>query len=362
MNRFQFLPAVVLLSFVGLLAGDSRKAADDEDEKFAIAPRTVKLDMPNSTLGKVAPAVARAGIPFTFPPESAGQTCDGVFNEKPFWFALEAIASQTGNRIVLRQNGRGIALEPRGKAYEVSSVHGAFRVVVRQVVGRFQLDSGTATHDVQMDVHWEPRFPVFRIDSSPKIAKASDDRGTALSAPAAGSRSQPSGFLHPASVRLDGITRESKRIATLEGKFTITASESMLPFEFDDLTKGKTTVPAPTKSKVAANLKSVEKDEQTWEFRIELDYPPNLPKFESFESWTHENRLRLLGPNKQSFSPDDSEVLTQGSKITAVYRFKEDPKRGLVNPASKGWRLVYEAPSPPLEFTVPFELKDIPLP
>lgn len=337
-------------------------ANDDDEEKFAIAPRTVKMDMPNSTLGKVAPAVAKAGFPFTFPPDAAGQTCDGIFNQKPFWFALEAIASQTGNRIALRENGRVIALEPRGKAYEVSSVHGAFRVMVQQVVGRFQLDSGTTSHDIQMDVHWEPRFPVFRIDSSPKITKATDDKGTALMAPAAGSRSQPSGYLHPATVRLSGITRESKRIASLDGSFTITASASMLAFVFADLTKGKTAVESPTKSKVAASLKSVEKDEQTWEFRIELDYPANLPKFESFESWTHENRLRLLGPDKKAFTPDDSEVLTQGSKITAVYRFKEDPKRGLVNPASKGWNLVYEVPSPPQEFAVPFELKDIPLP
>ena len=44
------------------------------------------------------------------------------------------------------------------------------------------------------------------------------------------------------------------------------------------------------------------------------------------------------------------------------HRFKEDVKKGLVNPASKDWKLVYEAPSPPVEFAVPFELKDIPLP
>jgi hypothetical protein len=55
-------------------------------------------------------------------------------------------------------------------------------------------------------------------------------------------------------------------------------------------------------------------------------------------------------------------VLTQGSKVTATYRFKEDAKRGLVNPATKDWKLIYEVPSPPIEFTVPFELKDIPLP
>ncbi|HEY3787722.1 MAG TPA: hypothetical protein VGL71_02655, partial [Urbifossiella sp.] len=64
----------------------------------------------------------------------------------------------------------------------------------------------------------------------------------------------------------------------------------------------------------------------------------------------------------KSFTSNDFEVQVFGSKVIAIYRFKEDAKRGLVNPASKDWKLVYEAPSPPLEFTVPFELKDIPLP
>ena len=352
-----------IVLFLLLAAAPTLIARDDDDEpKYAVPPRTVTLDMPNSTLGKVAPVLGKAGFPFTFPAEAAGQTCDGVFNKKPFWFSLEMIASQTGNRITIGDGGRKIALEPRGKAYEVSSVHGPFRIAVRQVVSRFQLDSGTSSHDVQMDVHWEPRFPVFRLDSSPKITKATDDKGTVLDAAGGGSKSQPTGFLHPASVRLGGITRDSKRIATLEGNFTVTASEKMLAFEFNDLTKGKTAVPAGTKDKVTASLKAVEKDEGVWEFRLELDYPKGLPSFESFESWTHLNTLRLLGPGGKTFAPDDNEVLTQGSKVTATYRFKEDLKRGLVNPAAKDWKLVYEVPSPPLEFTVPFELKDIPLP
>jgi hypothetical protein len=336
----------------------------DDEERFAIPPRLVKMEMANSTLGKVAPELARkSGIPFTFPPEAAGQTCDGVYNEKPFWFALEMVASQTGNRIVLSDHGRKIALEPRGKSYEVSSVHGAFRVVARQVVGRFVFDSGTAFHEVHLDIHWEPRLPVFRLDSIPKMTRAVADKGTALPAISADSRSQPTGAVHAATIRLGGITREAKRIATIEGNFTVTASETMLAFTFDDLTKGKTASALPVKEKVSATLKRVEKDEKTWEFEIELNYPPNLPKFESFESWTFDNRMRLFSPDAaKSFAPDDHEILTQGSKVTAVYRFKESAAKGLVNPASKGWKLVYEAPSPPLEFTVPFELKDLPLP
>jgi hypothetical protein len=352
-----------------LLFGVSLAAlAADDEEKFAIPPRAVKMEMTNSTLGKVAPELARkTGIPFGFPKDSAGQTCDGVFNEKPFWFALEMIADQTGNRIVLGDRGRKIALEPRGRSYEVSSVHGAFRVVARQVVGRVLLDSGSTVHEVQLDIHWEPRLPVFRIDSVPRVTKAVDDRGTVLTAQHTGSLSQPTGSLHSSIVRLDGLTRSAKRIAAIDGKFSVTASESMLAYRFEDLTKGKADVSPLNEKKreknpVIATLKRVEKDEKTWEFELELVYPSNIPKFESFESWTHENRVRLESPAGNTFSADDHEILTQGSRVLSTYRFKEDPKKGLVRPAAAGWKLVYEAPSPPVEFTVPFELKDIPLP
>jgi hypothetical protein len=357
--RLRLLPPILIIA----IAANFVPADDPEDEKFAIPPRLVKLDMTNSKLGKVAPAVIKqTGIPFTFPEKAAGETCDGVFNGKPFWFALEMMADQTGNRIVLHDSGRKIALEPRGKSREVSDVHGAFRVVAKQVVGRALLDEGVSVYEAHLDIHWEPRFPVFRIESRPRILKATDDRGTALVAQSAGTRSQPTGALHSSTTRLEGLTRESKRIALLQGQYAVTASAKMLTFKFDDLTRGKSAVALPAREKVTATLKRVEKDEKTWEFELELAYPPDLPKFESFESWTTQNRARLVGPDRKAFATDNYEVFTSGSKVTAVYRFAEDARRGLVSPASKGWALEYEAPSPPLEFAVPFELKDIPLP
>lgn len=335
----------------------------EEPPKFAIPPRLVKMEMPNSTLGKVMPAFSRqTGIPVEFPAAAAGETCDAIFNEKPFWFALELMADQTGNRISLRDDGRKIVLVPRGKSREVSSIHGAFRTVARQVVGRYLLDEGTAFHEVHLIVHWEPRFPVFRIDSRPAITKAQDDRGTALTSAAGGAGTQPVGAMHTAVVRLNGVSREAAEIATLAGSFRVTASEKMLPFRFDNLTaKASATVPA--QEKVEAVLKSFAKDEDTWVAEIELTYPPEIPEFESFETWAAGNRLRLIAPDpSKTFEPNSYAVNALGRKVSGTYYFKEDPAKGLANPAAKGWSLVYEAPSTPVEFTVPFELKDIPLP
>ncbi len=355
MRRFA-LPLILATTWMAFLPAA-------EPPTFAIPPRLVKMEMPNSTLGKVLPAFSRqTGIPVEYPPAAAGETCDGIFNEKPFWFALELMADQTGNRVSLRDEGRKIVLVPRGKSREVSSLHGAFRTVARQVVGRYLLDEGIALHEVHLVVHWEPRFPVFRIDSRPLITKAVDDHGTTLSSPSGGARTHPAGAVHTAVVRLNGVPREATEIATLEGSFRVTASEKMLSFRFDKLTaKGSAT--APAQEKVEAMLTSFTRDEDTWIAEIELTYPPEIPEFESFETWATGNRLRLIAPDSnKTFTPTSYAVNALGRKVSATYYFKEDAGKGLANPNAKGWSLVYEAPSTPVEFTVPFELKDIPLP
>ena len=334
-------------------------APADEPEAFAIAPRTVTLDLPNSKLDAVAAALTKkTGLPFTYPPAAAKETCDGVFTGLPFWDALERVADQTGNRIALHDHGRKLALAPRGRSREVSSVAGPFRVVADRVTARTLLDDNVTVYDVGLTVHWEPRFPVFRIDAEPTVTKAADDRGTALTSGGGRAKVNPGGAaVHAATVRLDGLTREARKVALLRGHFTVTASAKMLAFTFDKPAAKGAKVEG---EKVEAVLKRFAKDEDTWEAEVELTYPPAIPVFESFETWTTENRLRLESPDGKAFAPDGRAVHAVGRTVTATYYFKESA--GLKTPTAAGWKLVYEAPSPPVEFRVPFELKDIPLP
>ena len=102
--------------------------------------------------------------------------------------------------------------------------------------------------------------------------------------------------VHSSTVRLAGLTRDSRKIAVLAGEFTVTAAPKMLAFRFDDLT-AKPPVAAPAQEKVTATLKRFEKDETVWEAEVEVSYPPGGPVFESFESWTGENQMRLNSPD-----------------------------------------------------------------
>ncbi|HUR53484.1 MAG TPA: hypothetical protein VMZ71_05110 [Gemmataceae bacterium] len=316
-----------------------------------IPPRTVLLNKTAATPEEVGKA---AGIPVT-----GTGTFPASFDRVPFWTALEKAAAATGQRITLRESGRRVVLEPRGASLEVSSVSGPFRTVARLVTARLNLETGQTAYDVHIDAHWEPRFPVFRVDAVPTITRATDDRNAKLTTTTTKGRSAPTGATHALPVRLGGLTRESRKIAVLAGHYSVIAADRMLAFSFDTLT-AKLPVTPPAQDGVTAILKRIEKDEKTWEVEIELKYPPGGPEFESFEAdaWLSENTLRLVSPDKsKTFRPDDYEARGH----TLIYRFKEDAAKGLTNPAAKGWSIVYETPAPLKEFQVPFELKDIPL-
>lgn len=354
---------ITLLGLGTLAPALALTAVAADPPRPAVPPRAVTLELTNSTLKDVAAALAKqTGLPVTYPEAAGNQPCDAVFNGKPFWEALELIADQTGQRIELKADGAAISLVPRGKSREVSSVAGAFRVVARQVVGRALLDEGTTAHEVRFDAHWEPRFPVFRIDSAPTITEAADDRGMALTPQPGGSGTQPTGYTHAATVRLGGLAREARRIETLKGYFNVVASEKVLTFRFADLA-AKLPAALPVQEQVTATLTRFAKDDATWEAEITLTYPPTIPEFESFEAWAVGNRVRLVSPNGAGvFEPESRNVSATGRRVVGTYYFKEDRAKGLANPAGKGWSLVVEAPTTPVAFRVPFELKDVPLP
>jgi hypothetical protein len=353
--------AVMAYAACGFAATPREAASGDP-----IKARTITFSKSNAVLGEAALELSKqSGIPIAVDPKVLKAACPVNYDKVPFWSALDDLAAKTNTRIVLRDSGKSVSLEPRGKSVSRSFVSGPFRTLGRQAVAKFDLELGAPSYVVQLDAHWEPRFPVFRISSAPQVTKATDDRGTALTASSAKTSTQVTGFAHSFDVvRLDGLTRESKSIAFLQGFYTVTAAEQMLAFRFEDMTAKLPAAP-PAQAGVIASLKRVEKDDNVWEFEVEVSYPAGLPHFESFEEgvWLARNRMQLIPPGGgKAFAPDDHQFLQIGQRVVAVYRFKENAEKGLTNPKSKGWSVIYESPSPLLEFRVLFELKDIPLP
>jgi hypothetical protein len=335
-----------------------------------LAPTAVTWEKPDAVLGEVAAALSKtAGVPVAVAPAAVKTACPARFTDVPFWDGLQRAADSTRTRLALSDGGRQVALVPRGPARESAAVSGAFRVVAQQVVGRALLDQGVTVHEVHLLAHWEPRLRVYRIDTAPRITRATDGAGGKVTADAGGGQVLPADATSEMRVRLTGLTRASDKIATLAGSFAVTGADRMLAFSFDPTGKfpAAGTLPADVPNPgVTAALRRVQKKGDTWEVAVEVTYPAKQPAFESFQGewWLRDNRMVLRSPAGKTFALDDFEIPTpdDARPLTAIHRFKEDAAKGLTAPTAKGWVIVYETPAPLAEVTVPFELKDIPLP
>ena len=311
----------------------------------------------------------RSGISVEAPDISLKDSGTFVAKPAPAWEALEAIAAATGTRLDVLDHGRRVALVKRDGPPEPSCVRGPFRIVAKQVQGRRNLATGNSFQEVELLVHWEPRYPVYRIDAVPRITTATDDLGNALTAASASVLSPVNGAAsHVLPVRLLNVTRKAQTIAELAGDFTITASERLLPFRFANL-GGKLpvdgTLPMGVKADgvkaVLADWSAIRiNDAPFWEATVHLSYPEGMPVFQSFETWLGENKIRLVTPQGVAIAPDQIEEPLPAREMTMAYRFSAAKLPG--KPVGAGWSLVYDTPAPLTEFKVPFSLKQVPLP
>jgi hypothetical protein len=355
-SRFLF-PALAVFGSAAAFSAPPEPAA------AALPPTKVTLKQADATLADAAAALAKvSGMTIAVEPDVAKRRCPFAFDGTPLWDALEKAALDADARLVVSDRGRTITFAPRGASQEVSATSGPFRVALRGVTGRLVVEAGTTFHELQLEVHWEPRYPVYRIDTNPKIVAAKFDRGSDLIADPTVARDYPAGSSITTKVRLAGLPRRASKIDVVAGEFRAVAAARLLAFKFDDVTAK---APATRREdRVSATLKPLSFDESTgtWDSELVLEYPTGGPVFESFEEqkWLRDNRARLVSPDGKPHNPDSEEVVIGAAKdrlrVTATYRFKG------VNPRAKGWSLVYEAPSPLVEVVVPFKLENIPVP
>ena len=279
-----------------------------------------------------------------------------AWNSPTLWQALEAYAAKSGSRLSV--NGEtGTITFAKGKSRTAASLDGAFRIAASGITARADSVTGETTYALGLDVQWEPRFPVFRIDAQPRVSKAQDNLGNALTVKSASVKSGVAGYSHAADFRVEGLTRAAVKIASIAGEFTVTAAPKMLAFEFADLAKLPVTKEIDG---VKATLAKVLKRDEVWELQLNVVYPADPPGFESFESWTNRNALRLIAPNGRAVTEtDNQDVVSSGRTVRAAYRYSFK-SADLTNRA--GWKVVYESPASLVEFPVQFQLKDIPLP
>jgi hypothetical protein len=339
----QSLRALLPLLFVAL--STAVPAAD------TTAPKAKTLSfigepVPPATLAKIIQEQLGIVVDVSALPADRRVTPD--FAKVDFWTALERIAKRTDSQIVT--TGGKIALKP-GKSHSPSHVRGTFRFKVREALARGDLEAGTSTYDVILEVAWEPWLSTYRIDTSPKVSNAKDDAGKVISVGPAGPRTFTSGISAPLAVRPAGLTRNAKSL-TLAGSVMVTIADKLLTFTFDAAGKPGA---APAQEGVVVTASKFGPEGDDWVAEVRMRYPDTGVTWESHEFyWARHNVLRLLPPNNGDPIAADSVDFGDGS---VRYVFKNR-----ANQVGAGWKFDYRTPGPMREIIVPFELKDIPLP
>ena len=210
---------------------------------------------------------------------------------------------------------------------------GPFRLTVTGVTCRHVFAAGPPVCEVALELGWEPRLAVVRVaDGVGKTAVAGPRLALVARRPA---------------------VPRSQATFHMEQLYTITAAEQTLSFTVPDLAAPK----PQTRAGVTLTPRPPRRLDDLLELRLDLLYPVGHPEFESFETWTADNRCRLVRRDGRTLEPVNSDEDARGRGVTLGYRFRATAVGDLA-----GWTLHYDTPGPLREYPVRFTLRDIPLP
>lgn len=273
----------------------------------------------------------------------AGKTFALDLQRADFWAAVGQLADRTGSKVVT--TGGRVALRP-GKSLAPVSVHGPFRFAFREAYAKIDAETGNTSYEVTLEVCWEPWLLAYRIDTTPSVANAKNDRGEDLAVHKGASRALTSGNIAVLTVRPEA-SRTDKSL-TLTGSIRVTIADKLLTFTFD----ANKPLAVPAQEGVTAAVSKSGADGADWFAVMDVRHPKSAVVVESheYELFRH-NTARLIPP------AGDPIVANLVEPADMRYGFK-----GRGAQVGPGWKLEYRTPGPLREIVVPFELKNIRLP
>jgi hypothetical protein len=285
-----------------------------------------------------------------------------------FWQALDVIAKEADLRVSLYQRDGKIALVDGPHIQLPVSYSGLFRCVVRRITTVHDLETDLRFCVVNLEIAWEPRFRPLFVESRPQGLVVKDDKQKELTVEEQGGGRLPitGGNAAVVELHLPAPQRIVPRLGLLKGTLALVGSTKMLTFEFDTLAKEKAAKePKQTQEGVTVRLSKIDLSEKThWTVIVSLDYPSDGPKFESFQSWVVNNKIHLQRTNGEGKVENNGFSLDSisSNKANIRYYFTEQLNKKFGGGKPEEWKVVYRAPAPFTEVTVPFEFKDVPLP
>jgi hypothetical protein len=278
-----------------------------------------------------------------------------------FWQAADAIAREAGAVLSLYQGEGQIALVDGPPRPLRVSYSGLFRTVAKRVSLTHDFDSGARYVVLQLEVAWEPRLEPFYLDQGPASVTFDEGQGKAETVRLAGKGQTPvqGRTFQEFSLRFPAPGPAAAKLGTVKGELALLTPSKMLTFTFDKLARSEQKKEGIT---VRLTRVSVGADEDPWEVEVALDYPPDGPHFESYQSWLVNNEVFLekIKGGTRVRPPQGGMQTVKGAYPRALLRYYfENGKRRLGDP--RDWKLVYRTPGRIVNLPVQFEFKDLPL-
>ncbi len=296
--------------------------------------------------------------------ESFDMEVETGFDETPFWEAFDRLLDQA--ELMIDSYGgqlHTLALLPRPTGAppiaDSASYHGAFRIsALRMTATRDLRRQAFQSLRVSLSVAWEPRLAPISIKQSLNQVKATDDQGQPIPVAGRGVREAP---IHPGmsaielELPFELPDRSVTAIQRLSGELNVLIPGRVERFSFDgDLANARAV--EQQRAGVTVILDDVRKNVDLHQFRIRVRFDDAGEALESHRGWIFSNEAYLLDADGQRIDNIGLETTRQlPNEVGVAYLF--DIPGGL-----DGYKFVYETPALILRTSVPYELKDLPLP
>lgn len=287
-----------------------------------------------------------------------------------FWQAVQSLASQAKASISLYQGDSKVALVDAPYRALPVSFYGPFRVAIKRLRSTADLDAGTHTCAIDLELAWEPRFLPLLLEVGPAALHAGKDAAGqpfAAQLPSRGAVDVKGTLAQEFDLRFPAPLRSTAKIDELKGEFVVTLPVKMLKFVFKDLQRSDKPGTSKTQDGVEVTINKVETLKDRWMVEIAIENPKAGPRLESHQTywWLRNNTLHLergAGQTLEVLEPE--KLLEQTSNVTASratirYFFLTKNAQGV---PLEGWRLVCRTPGRLVEVRVPYTFKDVALP
>jgi hypothetical protein len=287
-----------------------------------------------------------------------------------YWQMLDAIGIQTGIGFSAYQPNGGVALVDTPYRKLTTHYSGVFRFAVKAVA--VSRDEETQAHHcrVTLDAAWEPRFKALylNLDQATAVFGKHSER---VEQESASPVFESAASATEVDLRMNAPDRTTARIDSVQGTIRVIGVPKMLEFAVPKLKKG-TGTPVEEQEGVKVRVTEVNwnygKADPRWTVDVLTEYPQGaMAPLESFQSWTHYNRVWLSWgtdpKTKKPYELDPTGRKPLDTSVGAKARYQFTPRQGTpIPPPGADVTLRYRTPNRVVSITVPFAFRDLPLP